>query len=83
MDQPRNVNEGADRQRNIFATVVGGIIAVVVIIFVVQNTEEVQVQWLGLDWSMPLWLLILIVMLLGVALGWLARWRQVRRRRKD
>ena len=83
MDQPRNVNEGADRQRNIFATVVGGIIAVVVIIFVVQNTEEVQVQWLGLDWSMPQWLLILIVMLLGVALGWLARWRHVRRRRKD
>jgi uncharacterized integral membrane protein len=82
MDQPRNVNEGADRQRNIFATVVGGIIAVIVVIFMVQNTEEVQVQWLGLSWSMPLWLLIVIALLLGTAIGWLARWRHARRRRK-
>lgn len=81
MDEPRNVAEGVERQRNIFATVAGIVITVIAVIFVVQNTEDVTVDFLWLSLSMPLWVFILIMLALGAALGWIVRWRWRRRRR--
>lgn len=82
MEEPRNVAEGVERQRNVFATVVGIVITVIAVIFVVQNTEDVTVDFLWLSLSMPLWVFILIMLALGAALGWIVRWR-LRRRRRD
>jgi len=81
MEEPSNVAEGVDRQRNIFATVVGVVITAIAVIFVVQNTEDVTIDFLWLSLSMPLWVFILIVLALGAALGWIVRWRWRRRRR--
>lgn len=82
MEEPRNIAEGVERQRNVFATVVGIVITVIAVIFVVQNTEDVTVDFLWLSLSMPLWVFILIMLALGAALGWIVRWR-LRRRRRD
>lgn len=81
MDEPQNVAEGVERQRNIFATVAGIVITVIAVIFVVQNTEDVTIDFLWLSLSMPLWVFILIMLALGAALGWIVRWRWRRRRR--
>jgi uncharacterized integral membrane protein len=79
--EPENVAEGVERQRNIFAAVAAGIVGFVLLVFIFQNTESVEVQWLFLSLSMPLWVLIVLVLVLGATLGWIVRWLVNRRRR--
>jgi putative membrane protein len=45
------------------------IILVVAVVFMAQNTDSVNVTFLFFDLSMPLWLVILIVFVLGMLLG--------------
>jgi uncharacterized integral membrane protein len=80
--EPENVAEGVERQRNIFAAVTAGIVGFVLLVFIVQNTDDVEVQWLFLSLTMPLWVLIVLVLVLGATLGWIVRWL-MRRRKKD
>ena len=79
--EPENVAEGVERQRNIFAAVAAGIVGFVLLVFIFQNTESVEVQWLFLSLSMPLWVLIVLVLALGATLGWIVRWLVNRRSR--
>jgi uncharacterized integral membrane protein len=79
--EPENVAEGVERQRNIFATVAAGIVGFVLLVFIFQNTDSVEVQWLFLSLSMPLWVLIVLVLVLGATLGWIVRWLINRRKR--
>jgi uncharacterized integral membrane protein len=56
------------------------VLAVLVLIFILQNTKEVRVDLLFWDVSTGLWLMLLVVFLIGLALGWLlARLRAGRR----
>ncbi|MEZ5116564.1 MAG: hypothetical protein R2737_09885 [Candidatus Nanopelagicales bacterium] len=48
-------------------------IVVVLVVFLVQNLQSSSVQFLWLDFSLPTWLLVLIVFALGVLLGGLVR----------
>ncbi len=62
-------------------TVIGAAaIAVALIAFIGQNRSDVQVNWLFLDGTWPLWLLIVIAAVLGAVLsevlGWLIRRRR-------
>lgn len=55
-------------------------LAVLVVIFVLQNTEPAGVEFLLWTWSASRALVLLIVFLVGVAVGWLANAGPRRRR---
>jgi putative membrane protein len=65
----------ADRERGRGGWTGGRIVAVVLVvvavIFFVQNRESVRVDWLFLNVTMPLWLTLAIVFVLGGVVGWL------------
>lgn len=70
----------------------GGAIAtllavVVLLIFIIENTEDVQFDFLFLDFTWPLWLYTVVVALLGALLwfgvGVVRRHRRRRDRRAD
>ena len=65
------------------ALVIGGIVAVVLLVFIIQNSNDAEVTWLVTDTSTPLWLVILMSAILGYAVGRLIEigWR--RRRSKS
>ncbi|UDY34820.1 lipopolysaccharide assembly protein LapA domain-containing protein [Dermatobacter hominis] len=47
----------------------GAIIAVLLLVFIVTNTDDAQVTLLVTDVTMPLWLVLAITALLGVVVG--------------
>jgi uncharacterized integral membrane protein len=49
-----------------------GIVALAIGAFVGQNTKKVKIDWLFLDFSAPLWLVILAVLIIGALLDRLA-----------
>jgi len=42
--------------------------------FVVQNTDDVRIDWLVFDVNLPLWLALLITAVLGTLISNLAGW---------
>ncbi|GIK76857.1 MAG: LapA family protein [Acidobacteria bacterium] len=56
------------------------VIAVVVLVFIIQNSQEVEVDFIVATTSTPLFFVLLITFALGVLAGWL--WPHVRRDRK-
>ena len=59
--------------------IAAGVAAVLVLIFVIQNHGRVRMHYLGADFSSPLWLMLLIVVAVGVLIGFLLSWRRHRR----
>lgn len=56
------------------------------LLFVLQNTEEIRIVFMFWDGFWPAWIVILLVALLGLGVGWLAatmRGRRIRRRERD
>lgn len=47
-----------------------GIVATVLVIFIVSNNHQTQVNFLWLDTTMPMWVVILIAGALGAFVGW-------------
>ena len=76
-EQPQNIRSTNDRIG------IGIIITVVVVVilgvFVWQNRDTVEIEFLFLKRSPPLWAVVGIFMALGALLGWV--WRWVMRRR--
>jgi uncharacterized integral membrane protein len=58
-----------------------GIVAVILLLFVVQNTDRTHFDFLFLDGEFPLWAMIVA----GAALGFVAGWAfaRLRARRRD
>ena len=56
------------------------LVAFALIAFVVQNTDSTPVQWLFIDRSAPLWLIIVISAVAGAVLSEILGWI-IRRRR--
>jgi uncharacterized integral membrane protein len=78
------VREGTRLGLGAIASAVGiGALAV----FVLQNTDDVEVSFLAWDFTWPLWLLIVVSAVLGAAiwigLGMLRRHRRRQERRAD
>jgi uncharacterized integral membrane protein len=48
-----------------------GVLALVLVLFAVLNTDEVSVDWILGSWQTPLIVVILLIGLLGFAIGWL------------
>jgi uncharacterized integral membrane protein len=75
--QPQNGKSANDRIGiGIIITVV---VVVVLGVFVWQNRDTVEIQFLFLGVSLPLWAVVGIFIALGALLGWV--WRWVMRRR--
>ncbi len=55
-----------------FGLVAGLVLAAAIVILIVQNTQSVTVRWLVLDGQQPLWAVLVITGLAGVALAKLA-----------
>jgi uncharacterized integral membrane protein len=77
-EERRRVGAGA------IATLVG---AGVLLVFILQNTQDVPVEFLFWDFTWPVWLLILVSALVGAllwfGLGVLRRHRRRKERRAD
>jgi uncharacterized integral membrane protein len=59
--------------------VVGGIILVLLIVFIAQNTYETPLNFLFFDFSAPLWLMLAITVVLSLGIGFLLGRRAARR----
>lgn len=68
-------------KRNIFVLVLWGLVVVLLLVFVLNNSQSTEFSIGFATVTMPLWLLVVIVFALGVATGWATRWWTVRRRR--
>jgi uncharacterized integral membrane protein len=49
------------------------VLAAVLVLFAALNTDEVSVDWILGSWQTPLIVVILLVGVLGFAIGWLVR----------
>ena len=57
--------------------IASGVAAVVVLIFILQNTEKTKVHFLWLNVTWGIWFVIVVSMLLGAVMGWGFRfWRR-------
>ena len=78
-EKPANVHKSNDRIG--FGMIVSAVILVALAIFVIQNLDEVEVEFLFLSVAFPLWLVAVIFLVLGVVLGWAWRWMSRRRKK--
>jgi uncharacterized integral membrane protein len=76
-EQPQNIKSTNDRIG--IAIIVAVLVVLILGIFVWQNRENVEIEFLFLGLSLPLWAVVGIFMALGALLGWV--WRWVMRRR--
>ena len=65
------------------ALIVLGIVAIVAVIFIVQNNEQRQIEFLFFDVSTPVWVALLVAVALGVVLDRLFVYWWNRRRKRD
>lgn len=45
------------------------VIAVLAVIFIVQNRDPVQIHWFTITLTSPLWLLLVVTIVVGAAVG--------------
>lgn len=65
-------------------TVIGAaVVAVALIAFIGQNRDDTEVNWLFLDGTWPLWLVIVVAAVLGAVLSEVLGWLIRRRRRRS
>ncbi len=63
-----------------------GVLALMVILFIVRNSQSVPVSFVFFTATIPLWIALTGVLIIGLILGYLAAWwgaRQRRRRRRE
>lgn len=68
----------ADSSRT-WRTWVAGLVAILALVFIVQNSQEVEVDFIFATTSTPLIFALLIIFAVGALVGWLLPW--VRRRK--
>jgi uncharacterized integral membrane protein len=53
------------------------------VIFIIQNTNEANITFLTFDATTPLWVLAVVFFVLGTLVGYFVKARRVRRKRKE
>lgn len=76
-EQPQNIRSTNDRIG--IGIIITVLVVVILGVFVWQNRDTVEIEFLILGVSLPLWAVVGIFMALGALLGWV--WRWVMRRR--
>ena len=62
-----------------FRLIVGAAVAILLGVFVFQNTHEVEVHFLWMDGTPPLFLMLLVTLVSGVVLTGIVTWYRHRR----
>lgn len=65
--------------RGTLLVVVWAVIGLLMLLFVLNNTQSTQFSIAFTTVTMPLWLLVLLVFGLGIVFGWITRWWTARR----
>ena len=60
--------------------IVAGIIILLLLLFVLQNTDEADVDFLFFSGSYPLWIMAVVVAVLAFAAGWLVGRSRMKRK---
>lgn len=60
-----------------------GVLALIVILFIVRNSQSVPVSFVFFTATIPLWTALAGVFAVGLVLGYLAAWWGARRRRRS
>ncbi len=63
--------------------VLGFLAAVALVVFIAQNTDDAEVNFLWMDWSIPLFLLLLITVALSALCTVIVSWLVGRRRHPE
>ena len=86
MARDDELNTGASAstsERKLSAGLIGtGVVAVILLIFIFQNTGKTKVTWLFFDSRPPLWLALLVAAVAGAVVSELVGWA-IRRHRRD
>ncbi|MET0150230.1 MAG: LapA family protein [Acidimicrobiales bacterium] len=70
----------AERKGPVGASAVALVLLVLALLaFILQNTEDVQFNWLMIELTMPLWLALVITAVLGALIANLGGWMLRRR----
>jgi len=80
-DNERGIEDSASKVPG--ALIIAGIIVIAVAIFVAQNTEDVNFEFLWFNFEWPLWLVLVLVFVLGAFVGQGLMWLRRRRRRSE
>ena len=75
------IETGTGESRMSVGLIATAIVAVVLLVFIFQNTDETKVTWLFFDSEPPLWLALLVAAVAGAVVSELVGW--VIRRRRD
>jgi len=59
-----------------------GILVVLALVFIFQNTQRVTVEFLAWGFSLQMWIMLLIIFVIGILAGLLVSWRRARARRR-
>jgi len=61
--------------------IVAAVVAIIILIFVIQNTQDWKFKFLFWDFTWPAWLMLVITLIIGFAIGFLVS-ALLRRRKK-
>jgi uncharacterized integral membrane protein len=85
MSEPRTTSSGGSKVSGGAIASLGGL--AILVIFIVQNTEDVRFDFLWINFTWPLWLYTIVVALVGAlvwfGLGVMRRHRRRKERRED
>lgn len=82
-DNEHGVVEGESGERQSAWLVIAGIIVIAIAIFIAQNAENVPIEFLFFNGSIPLWLIIVTALVLGAVLGQVFFYLRRRRKRNE
>ena len=68
-NERRNPSGGGDTQVN-WRVIVGIVVLVLSIVFILQNTQEVNIDFLFFDFKVGMWFGLLLAFVLGAIVGW-------------
>lgn len=69
MEEQPHVQVRRPRRRGLGRLIVLAVIAVVVLLFILQNGADTQLNFLWFDFTWPAWLVLILTLVLGVIAG--------------
>lgn len=80
--QPQAVRgQGKPQRQGMGKLIALGVVAVLIVIYIVQNTEDVAVKFLFWSFTWPAWLMLILMLVIGFLVG-MATSAVLRRRKK-
>jgi len=76
MNDPPRTDE---RYRPSPKLIIGGVIGLLALVFVFQNTDRKTVNFLWMDFEAPAWMWLLVIFLAGALVGYMFARRRARR----